>query len=141
MRLTTLFFVLLTAAILALLFWFFRPQEAAPSAAPVNTLQSESAPRPINPAPTVYIIALEDGHRTAGPALISATQGDNITIDFTSDTQAELHLHGYDIKLQLMPGKTARLHFTATHAGRFEYELHGHSAGHHALGAIEVLPR
>lgn len=141
MRLTTAFFVLLTAALLALLFWYFRPPGATPPISPANAVQSATPAPAENPAPIVYTITLSNGHRTDGPTLISATQGDEIIIDFTSDTRAELHLHGYDIELQLIPGKTARLQFTATHAGRFEYELHGHSAGHNALGAIEVLPK
>lgn len=131
------FFALLMATALILLFLLFRPDDISPSAID----NAEVTPEIEQSAPTIYKVTLTNGHLTAGPALISATQGEEITIDFVSDRQAELHLHGYDLTLRLNASENARLNFTANHAGRFEYELHGHAGGHNALGAIEVYPR
>ena len=44
-------------------------------------------------------------------------------IVITSDVADELHLHGYNLKRDLTPGKTARLPFRATIEGTVEAEL------------------
>lgn len=144
MRFKTSFFLILTAGALTALFFAMRPSDHAV----VAVLEPTTARSTINDAPIplepqkarTFKITLADGKRVAGPELISVKRGERVDIEFTSDRSAELHLHGYDIALQLKPEHTANLHFTAEHAGRFEYELHGHTSGHHALGAIEVLP-
>lgn len=123
-------FILLTAVLLALLFWAFRPDgqvRSLPSTATPENFGGDAEPALIEKLPPTYRITLSQGKRIAGPELISAAQGEALNIEFVSDQDNELHLHGYDIKLQLAKGETARLSFTATHAGRFEYELHRHS--------------
>jgi len=112
-------------ALLAGLFLWLRP-------APV------AAPAPGVPAPQVYSLVVSKGRRVSGPELIQVHVGDTVTLEVTSDQPDELHLHGYDLHLKLLPGEPGRLSFTASHSGRFDYELH------HAqleLGALEVLPQ
>jgi heme/copper-type cytochrome/quinol oxidase subunit 2 len=47
-----------------------------------------------------------------------------VTIEVTSDTADEVHLHGYDIEKELVPGKVTTLSFVADQTGIFEVELH-----------------
>lgn len=141
MKPVSVIFLLLTVAALAALFLFLRPTETALATPELAITGNDSLQSIESPPPATYQITLSKGQRTQGPAIITARQGDEIALEFSSDSKAELHLHGYDLVLQLIPGEAARLQFTATHAGRFEYELHGHGSGHHALGAIEVLPQ
>lgn len=87
-------------------------------------------------------LKIEQGRLQSGPALVRVTQGQHVKLRITSDVDAELHLHGYDLKADLRAGQPAELIFHAVHSGRFEYELHGAPhAGHDALGVIEVLPQ
>src|SRR5680860_1382865 len=62
-------------------------------------------------------------HKVEGPTLITASQGDNITIRVISDRADELHLHGYNYRLNLEPNQEATLSFKAAITGQFEYEL------------------
>lgn len=50
-------------------------------------------------------------------------QGAQITLRVTSDVADQLHLHTYDLKLDLVPGQSADLTFLAKMAGVFEVEL------------------
>lgn len=50
--------------------------------------------------------------------------GADVRIEITSDVADELHLHGYDLELELEPGEPGVLEFTADIEGRFELETH-----------------
>jgi heme/copper-type cytochrome/quinol oxidase subunit 2 len=52
----------------------------------------------------------------------TANQNDKVTINVTSDTEGEVHLHGYDIHFAAMPGQTVTHTFTADKTGTFEIE-------------------
>ena len=55
---------------------------------------------------------------------IRITQGDVLELVFTTDKSAELHLHGYDIYLNVEPGTPGVLRVDAKIAGRFPLESH-----------------
>ena len=83
---------------------------------------------------------------TMKPSELDAHQNDVVTINITSDTTGEVHLHGYDIEKQVMPGEVTEMSFTARATGRFTVEPHleqlpsgGHAHGD-ALVTIEVYP-
>lgn len=48
---------------------------------------------------------------------------EQVTIRVTSDVADELHVHAYDLKVDLTPGQTADLTFLAKIPGVFEVEL------------------
>ena len=52
----------------------------------------------------------------------TAHQNDKVTINVTSDTEGEVHLHGYDIHFDTKPGETVSHTFTADKTGTFEIE-------------------
>lgn len=131
-------------ALLAGLFLWLRPAPvAAPApgvlaAVPPQQLPPAAPVTPAAPAPQVYSLVVNKGQRVSGPQLIQVHTGDAVVLEVTSDQPDELHLHGYDLHLKLLPGEPGRLGFTADHSGRFDFELH------HAqleLGALEVLPQ
>ena len=79
---------------------------------------------------------------------IRVTQGDAVTIRWTTDEAVALHLHGYDIETVIKPGAVAEMTSKAHATGRFPITSHGfgahaHSGGHgeSTLMYIEVLPR
>ena len=52
----------------------------------------------------------------------TAHQNDRVTINVTSDTEGEVHLHGYDIHFDTKPGQKVTQTFTADKTGTFEIE-------------------
>jgi hypothetical protein len=81
--------------------------------------------------------------------VIRVTEGDSVELVLTSDEPAELHLHGYDILLSLMPNEPRKIAFKANVGGRFPLEAHRYGTGgdvsrHRGGGPllyVEVLPR
>ena len=75
---------------------------------------------------------------------IRATEGDEVELLCSSDERVELHLHGYDLKLEVRPGEPAKMVVKAHATGRFPITSHGWGDGghgHHALTHLEVYPR
>ncbi|MBT3532787.1 MAG: hypothetical protein HN478_02850 [Rhodospirillaceae bacterium] len=70
---------------------------------------------------------------------IRLTVGEVISINWTTDETVELHLHGYDIKTALSPGKTITMTFQAHTAGRFP--VTAHDFGHATLVYLEIYPK
>ena len=80
----------------------------------------------------------------SGGPTIRVTQGDQVELVWSSDEGVELHLHGYDLELQVSAGEPAVLAFTAAIAGRFPLTSHGFAGGgdhsHRPLLYIEIYP-
>ncbi len=55
----------------------------------------------------------------------AANLGDKVTILVISDVAEELHVHGYDLFLELIPGEEVDLEFIADLPGVWEVELEG----------------
>jgi hypothetical protein len=143
-------YLVVTVALLVALFFVFAPQKTrdsqvptAPGAntAPVAATPSASA-APTQPVPadnaTLVELKVQQGRLVSGPEVVKMTEGDKLTLRITSDTDDEMHLHGYNLHLDLTAGQTGELALTANRSGRFEYELHH---AHRTLGALEVYPR
>lgn len=90
----------------------------------------------------VVEVAIRDGAVAAGQRLIKVNQGDEVTIRWTSDKPATVHLHGYDIEKTITPTAPVTMRFSARATGRFPIELHGPKPGQESvLGYLEVHPR
>ncbi len=50
-------------------------------------------------------------------------RGSSVLITFESDQPEHIHLHGYDLLVDLVPGQPAELAFVADSPGSFEVEL------------------
>jgi len=68
---------------------------------------------------------------------ISATQNDNVTINLTSDTTGEVHLHVYDIVFNTIAGQTVSHTFKAVNTCDCIIEWESTST---SLGALLVNP-
>ncbi|HVT34162.1 MAG TPA: hypothetical protein VHE37_01155 [Nevskiaceae bacterium] len=136
-----LLFVVIGAAVLAGLFVLMKPAaepQAVPAAPAAAAAPDAAAPVVVQPRVHAFELVVKDRRLVSGPQLLSVNQGDAVTIGIVSDAAEELHLHGYNLKLELAPNQHAVLAFNATHSGHFEYELE------HArveLGALEVQPQ
>ena len=76
--------------------------------------------------------------------VVRAVKGDTVTLRWKTDEKVALHLHGYDIMLEVEPGRVEEMHFEANVSGRFPVTSHGFGGGHGhrhaALFYIEIYP-
>ena len=63
-----------------------------------------------------------NGAKTMSPGTLTAHQNDMITLNVKSDTDGEVHLHGYDIPIETKAGQTVTETFKADKTGDFEIE-------------------
>jgi len=72
------------------------------------------------------------GGTSMAPESPTAHQNDKVTINMTSDTDGEVHLHGYDIPFEVKAGETVSRTFTADKTGNFliEWEATSKELGH-----------
>ena len=71
------------------------------------------------------------------PSDLSAHENDMVTINITSDTTGEVHLHGYDIPFDCTAGQVTSHTFKADKTGDFEIEWESTSTH---LGHLVVAP-
>ena len=92
-------------------------------------------------APAIQVhVAIEGGKVADDQGVIKIAQGDHVTLHFSSDETHNLHIHGYDIGVEVGPRSHAMVDFKATATGRFPVEIHG-SSHHNALFYLEVHPK
>lgn len=63
------------------------------------------------------------GSDVVGGGRIGVLLGDTVTLRVTSDVADEVHVHGYDLRLELEAGVTGEVSFEATIPGVVEVEL------------------
>jgi heme/copper-type cytochrome/quinol oxidase subunit 2 len=115
---------------LAGLFLALRPDSTSPEDdSPTGTSADE-------PQEQIYDVAIEGG--TMNPNEISVEEGDLATLRLTSESLVEVHIHGYDLEEEVLPGEETDLSFEADATGRFEIEDHETEA---QLGTLLVQPR
>lgn len=64
---------------------------------------------------------------TLDPATIEVCRGQQVTIELTAETDAEVHFHGYDDQVPeqgVSAGQTLSLTFDASQPGNFPIEIH-----------------
>jgi hypothetical protein len=103
------------------------PDVAAPSppAPAVSAPASAATPAP-SPSPSARTIEVTfAGGKISGvDARVSVKVGEQVVLRVTSDVVEEIHVHGYDLYADLVPGTPAELAFTADLPGSYEVELH-----------------
>lgn len=96
-------------------------------------------------ADAVRIDVQIEHRKVVGDPVIRLTEEQKVSIVWTTDEAAELHIHGYDIKIDISPDAPAEISFTAFATGRFAVTSHGfggdHGHGHETLLYIEVYPK
>jgi len=89
-------------------------------------------------------IRIENRH-VVGDNVIRLVQDQRVEIIWITDEAAELHMHGYDIRVDISPDAPAEMSFMAHATGRFPVTSHGfggeHGHGHETLAYIEIHPK
>ncbi len=75
-------------------------------------------------APAVQRLTVRGGKPVGGVRTITVTKGETVRLTVSSaDTWQEIHVHGYDLKRDMAPGRPAAFRFKAGIEGAFEIEL------------------
>ena len=126
----TVVVIVLVVLGLGVLFLALRPDSSSPEDDdPTETSAGE-------PQKRIYDVAIQSG--TMNPNEISVQEGDFVTLRLSSESPVEIHLHGYDLEGDVLPGEETDLSFEAEDTGRFEIEDHETEA---QLGTLLVQPR
>ena len=112
-----------------------KASNSAPSATPTETAATggSAAEETATPTPKPKPPLLRAGKETA----LTFEEGETVRFRVVSDEAEEVHVHGYDIKKDLEPGKTETMSFKADITGIFEIELE-HSGT--LLAQLKVVP-
>jgi FtsP/CotA-like multicopper oxidase with cupredoxin domain len=95
--------------------------------------QDGDATRTATPTPKPKPVLLKAGQEKA----LNYEEGETVRFRVVNDEPEEVHVHGYDIKKELEPGKTETVSFKADIPGIFEIELEGSST---LLAQLKVVP-
>jgi hypothetical protein len=97
-------------------------------------------------AELTFVLPIEKGRLPGNMRLIRVKQGDTVKLQWSTDQRIVLHLHGYDIAKEVVPGAVTEMIFVARATGRFPVAPHleKESSGGHVHGdaivTIEVYP-
>ncbi|HEY4602702.1 MAG TPA: hypothetical protein VIH08_00020 [Blastococcus sp.] len=70
-------------------------------------------------------VVISGGQVSGDTGRVEVPAGEQVSLIVISDVPGEVHVHGYDLELQLVAGASASITFDATVAGVFEVELDG----------------
>ena len=84
---------------------------------------ADSSPPPPAEDP-VFELTIAEGQVGIEGETIRVVQGQQVTLHWTTDEAAEIHLHGYDVVASLVPGTPSTLSFRAEATGRFPITVH-----------------
>ena len=151
-------YVVLGVALLAGLFFLLRPgdDEATPGTSPTPTASptesptddaTTQSPRPSPTGPDAVEVEIEveegriqlqvEGQRQAVPGRVEVDQGGRVSIKLEADSAQEVHVHGYDLFVNVLEGGERTIQFSASAPGVFEVELED---THELIFALEVQP-
>lgn len=102
--------------------------------APAPHLASTTSQAPKTKAFTLSVVGRK---LVSGDTTLKVKEGEKVIINITVDEDEELHLHGYDVHIDLKKDQQGTLTLVTSSSGRFPFELE-HSGTE--LGALEVLP-
>ena len=100
------------------------PTTTAPTTETTPTVSTPVVPQPPQPPPAARVrITIRNGLPVGGPARITVVKGRRVVLVVTSDVADEVHVHGYDIMRDVVPGRPATIEFRATIVATVEAEL------------------
>lgn len=83
-----------------------------------------------------YYLSVNDGV-VVGPAVLIGRQGYPLTVTFLSDKTDRVHLHGYELWLDVTAGQQATWVVDAKYSGRYLLELEDQEI---PLASLEIYP-
>jgi hypothetical protein len=151
-------YVVVGAALLAGLFFVLRPGDdepasgtsPAPTASPTESPTDDATtqgPQPSPTGPDAVEVEIEveeeriqlqvEGQRQPVPGRVEVNQGERVSIKLEADSAQEVHVHGYDLFVNVLEGGERTIQFPASAPGVFEAELED---THELIFELEVRP-
>jgi hypothetical protein len=151
-------YVVLGVALLAGLFFLLRPGDdeptsatsPSPTASPTESptdgaTTQEPSPSPTGPDAVEVEIEVEEGRiqlqvegkREQVPGRVVVTQGERVSIKLEADSAQKVHVHGYDLFVNVIGSGERTIQFPANAPGVFEVELED---THELIFELEVRP-
>lgn len=93
---------------------------------------------PISAEEQQVALEVKDGKLVSGPKVVRLKRDDQVKLTVVTDRADELHVHGYNLVLNVAAGKPATLDFTAKRTGRFAIELHKSGT---EVTVLEIYPK
>lgn len=89
-----------------------------------------------------FALNVKSGRVTASNRTIKVREGDRVELRWIADEALALHLHGYDVRLNLKAGENGTMTFEAHATGRYPVAVH-RSGSHHDSPVLylEVHPQ
>ena len=115
------------------------PSTAASTPTPTETAATggASADETATPTPTAKPKPKPPLLQAGKEQALNYKEGEIVRFRVVNDEAEEVHVHGYDIKQELEPGKVETVSFKATITGIFEIELEGSGT---LLAQLKVVP-
>ena len=112
--------------------------EGTTEAATTEAATTEAATTGESPgSESTFLVIVRDGKPAGGVQQFRAAKGSRVVLRVRSDVADEVHVHGYDLMLDVVPGKPVWFGFTASIVGRFEIELEDRGT---PIAELEVRP-
>lgn len=89
------------------------------------------------PKPELPVVEVKDGKPVGGVQELEFESGEEARFEVIADAADELHFHGYDLYIEVGPGKPTEVEFDADIEGLFELESHTTGA---LLAEVSVVP-
>jgi hypothetical protein len=102
-----------------------------------TTTTTTQPPPPPPSGPTEVRVRVVNGVPQGGIVRETVDQGDRVAVVVTSDVADHVHVHGYDLFRDLVPGRRVRIAFRARLPGRFVIELEDR---HAQIAELTVRP-
>ena len=84
---------------------------------------------------SVFDIGISSGELVGDEGTLRIKKNENVRLNFSSDTEITVHLHGYDIEKTVFSGNDQVMEFKANATGRFAITSHKNETGHQDHGS------
>ena len=101
------------------------PATSSPTSTAGPTSTSEATTTTAGFAGTLIEVRVSSGKVETAERRVGVQRGERVRIQVESDQGDEVHVHGYDLKRPVGPGKPATIEFAADLPGIYEVELEG----------------
>jgi len=98
-------------------------EQAATIPATTTTAEAGNPNAKPKPKPETTTIVVKGGEPVGGVQELTYNAGDEVRFDVRSDAAEEVHVYGYDLMQDTVPGKAITFDFPADIEGIFEVEL------------------
>jgi heme/copper-type cytochrome/quinol oxidase subunit 2 len=96
---------------------------SVPTASPEQTTSAGSPAAPQAGAAQVIALTVTGGKVSGATGRVRVELGSTVRLQVTADVTEEVHVHGYDLMKDTVPGQPVTIEFTADVPGVFEVEL------------------